>query len=784
MTSTSVSSSATENGAFNVGNAAKKFRDGFASLAQNESPTRSIWKETWTNQGNSTAGRRGNSSGSAYLNVSMDPLTAGSEYILETERLFLYPMRVAFGLSVSQRVFGQEIEISVVSATRDVTETLPTKADLAISGSISVTSNVATINFATNHGLTGGDRVILKNNTDSRMNVGPVVVTVISNTQITIPLTIANATYTAGGSVQWADHFRYANNAVGLLLENATVTNGSWVSRRNGFNTRYTTAQTIQTTAGIQSNTSAYTDSFNPTGRYELVLNQEESALITRANDGTSALGAPLKYTNGLADEEKDYKVRLRVKNLENITRPVARIVSATKSGTTTATIVTDVAHGLNTLDQVQIYGVRDQTNYPNLTVATAIASIVNATTFTIIIGPAVTNVSNGGSVYRVNGGVLAPGVFAQVAQSISRTSNVLTIVGNATWATPLPGENIYLHGCNATSMGLYDGSYKVLRVNTTSLQLESTGPDFVSINCGGTVIRKTDVRLHFVSQLEYTRHIVELAQNNGINDVSRSLPVNAVVNSGVITTVTGVTTVSTVTTVTGVTTVSTVTAAGLQIPITVADIASAALATTTTTAAVTPAQGVSYRISIPVTVVTGTNPTLDVSIEESDDSGTNWFKVYDFPRITTTGIYRSPVIQLTGNRVRYVQTVGGATPSFTRSLNRLQAHASSAFNRQLIDRTIVPNTITSTSATLAVYGLSDFNLFVRCTAQTTPATIALQFSHDATNWYTSATTVATINGLAQAKVTNERWGFVRAIVTVGGTGITLAELVIAGSNS
>lgn len=115
------------------------------------------------------------------------------------------------------------------------------------------------------------------------------------------------------------------------------------------------------------------------------------------------------------------------------------------------------------------------------------------------------------------------------------------------------------------------------------------------------------------------------------------------------------------------------VAAAGLLIPTTVADVASAALTTTTTTAAITPTAGLAYSVNIPVTVVSGTSPTLTVRIEESDDTGTNWYEVYTFPTITATGIYRSPIIRMRGNRIRYVQTVTGTTPSFTRAINRLQ---------------------------------------------------------------------------------------------------------------
>ena len=196
------------------------------------------------------------------------------------------------------------------------------------------------------------------------------------------------------------------------------------------------------------------------------------------------------------------------------------------------------------------------------------------------------------------------------------------------------------------------------------------------------------------------------------------------------------------VTTVGTVTTVSTVTAANLAIPGTIADVASAAIATTATTATLTPTFGTAYSVNIPVTAVAGTLPTLDVSIEESDDAGTNWYKVYDFPRITGTGIYRSPILRLRGNRVRYVQTIGGTgSPSFTRAINRLQISHAATLIAQLVDRTIVPNTISTTTPALLVEGCQDFNFFVRCSAQTTPATITAQFSHDNVNWHTTGST-------------------------------------------
>jgi hypothetical protein len=672
-------------------------------------------------------------------------------------------MRFINMLSISQRIIGQEFEVSIVGVdgVGAITNLTP-KSDLSISGTVTIASNVATINFASAHNLKTSDRVILFGNTERRLNVGPVVVTVLTATSITVPCTLANGTYTAGGVVRWADALAYAKNGAGLLYENATATNASFLSRRNGFNTRFSPAQTVVTTAN--SATVNYADPFNATSMNVFIANQEEFTVIPRTPDSIVASGTPLKLHQGLPDEEIEYKIRVRAKNLDNFTVPVARITAIAKTGTTTATVTTDVAHGLATTDFVQIYGVRDITNFPNLTASTAVASIVSPTEFTIIIGTASTTSSAGGTVFLNQGSVLAPGISAINVQSISRTSNIITLVGNTTWTGLLPGQTIQLHGCDATSMGLYDGAYKVLRIDTTSLELESIGSDFGSINCGGAVMRRSDFRLHAVSELDHTRHIVELSNSQGSNDISKSVPVRVnAIDAGTITTVS---------------TVTAVTAANLALPGTIADVASAALTTTTTTAAFTPTFGTAYQVNIPVTVFTATS--LDISVEESDDSGTNWYKVYDFSRITATGIYRSPILRLRGNRVRYVQTFAGTT--CTRAINRSQiSHAASQIV-QLVDRTIVPNTLNSVTPALLIEGCQDFNIFARCTAQTTPANLTLQFSYDTVNWHTSAQTLATSVGIAHAKVQNEQWKFARLIVSAAGTGITLGEAIITGN--
>ncbi len=758
----------TESNALAVGNFIQKFRDGFVAAQ----PDLTVWDQVWVNQGSSLVAAGGNSAGSSYMKISMCPITAGSEYILTSKASFKFPVRFAYGLTLSQRILGQETELSLVGVDgSSVVETIPVVADLPISGTVAVATNVATINFSAAHGLTGGDRVILVGNADPRLNVGPVVVTVVSTTQITVPLTLANASYTAGGVVRWADPLGMARNSLSMNHDTVTATNSTFVSRRNGARFR-TSVATIVTTVATQTNTNPFTDALNPAGETELIGNMEEVFFSNRAID-TVAAATGARYTNGIPDEEKEYKIRIRVKNLDNLTVAGARITSIVKTGTTTATVTTDVAHGLVATDQVQIYGVRDQTNFPNLTAQTAITSIISPTQFSIVIGTASSTSSAGGAVWKVQGSILAPGIIGQVASSIARTANVLTITGSAAWAGLIPGDTIHLHGCDATSMGLYDGAYKVLQLSTTALRLESVGSDFTSINCGGAVIKRTDARLHFIRLADYTRHAVEMVSSRGVIDLSRAMPV-----TGPVTITSG-----TVTTVSTVTTVGSVTSANLAIPGTIADVASAALTTTTTTATLTPTFGISYQVNIPVTAVTGTNPTLDVTIEESDDTGTNWYRVYDFPRITATGIYRSPHIPFFGNRIRYVQTVGGTTPSFTRAVNRLQSNYPALPQRQLIDRTISLTTLNSATPILLTRDCGNATqLIINIGAVTTTApAIQLEGSDDfGTTWYSIGTPLTAVaSSTVQVTTLDVNAAAVRARVSTAGVGVTAGYVMI-----
>lgn len=462
----------------------------------------------------------GNAASASYLDISKDPFAAGTETVIETLASFDLPFRVGFGISLSQRASGQEFSVQAVSTDSPSA----TFAPVTIS-SISQTTTTLSVTTATAHGLVPGDRICVAGVSDSRFNYSQLVVaTIPTPTTFTATAgpagTIASVTAGpfSGGTVTKRPALNYARDGSSMVFEGTSATQASFYVRSEGGDSipsgtvAGNQGVAVGTSASVQlvNTTAAY--AFTPTTQTELFVQPDAVTWIdTIIDTQTAAFGVRHKRTQVVPNPSKRYKLRLRGANLPSFSKAVAKIVSATKTGTTTATIVTDVAHGLTTDDQVVIYGNRDQTNFANLTTATAVASVVNSTTFTIAYGAAATAVTYGGFVARVNGGLAVPGLISQVAQSVTRTSNLVTIVGNAAWSGLSIGDYVNIYGMRVDTTGAdlgLDGSYRVRDVATTSLVLEPistnggtgpTGVDVTSTNVGGAIIKRSCMRVHFI---------------------------------------------------------------------------------------------------------------------------------------------------------------------------------------------------------------------------------------------------------------------------------------------
>lgn len=215
------------------------------------------------------------------------------------------------------------------------------------------------------------------------------------------------------------------------------------------------------------------------------------------------------------------------------------------------------------------------------------------------------------------------------------------------------------------------------------------------------------------------------------------------------------------------------------------ADQASAAITTTTNGGTITVANGTSVAFNIAITVVSGTLPTYNFSVQESGD-GTNWTTIYAAPRFTTTGFFTTASIKLNHNRYRIVETIGGTTPSFTRAITSSRTAGSNVMERYLVDTTIAPATALSTSASLNVDGCTTYGFIALLGAGGTGnIQIALDGSDDNVNWVNGLTfvnVVAAQTSPVQCAYSASRFRFIRARVVTAQAASTIGYLTLFGT--
>ena len=762
-------------------------------------PDTSFWEETALASGDFILAR-GNTGGAGWIEISKDPTAADTETVLSVIEPIHMPIRINAMVSMTHRNAGEHNALIqfVSDDEADGQALLPMPEPVEILNASQATT-VITINFATapTTPFRIGQVVSTYGFVDTRLNVNSATVaTIPSATQITLVGNDYAFTSTTIGStngnglafIERYDQMGGARNGVSIVHGSATVTQRRFYTRSQGGVSRPsgTLAGSHHVTTGTDLSTALATgygvDAWGAPLETVLMASRDAVLVQDRATDSNAAYSVRYRSTQVVPNPARTYRVRFRVRSTPSLTRPMAKIVSVSKAGSTTATVTTDGPHGLTTGNFVGAYGVRDQTNFANLTTGAA-CTVTGTNTFTVVWGSSVTATSYGGFVMRVQGQQALGGAIAQVAQSVSRTNNILSLVGNATWAAPaVIGNIVQLHGVRDNSTGAdlgLDGAYVVTNIATTTLTLTPvpgqapTGGDITSTNCGGGVIQRLGFRIHAIMAVDYEPILSEPTFKGNTDAGEAQTVAGSVSVSG------------TVTSNIGTGTLAAVTSANLGIPGTIADVASAALTTTTTTAALTPTFGTSYQVNIPVTAVTGTTPTLDVGIEESDDAGTNWFRVYDFPRITATGIYRSPKLPLTGNRVRYVQTVAGTTPSFTRAINRLQNSDNPEMIRQRIDRSLASaQALNAVTPSLNVENCRSAQLLITAGAITTTApALQLEGSDDnGVTWYAiGAPLTAVASSTVRVVVVDVHSQLIRARVSTAGVAATLTHVLIKG---
>lgn len=541
-----------DGGALMTGNLDTPFRETFESWPSDE------WTETKA-PGDIVA-VDGNALGASYLAISLSPLTAGTETFVDTVDTFTMPFDLAVGLHLSQNAWGQDCSVEFI----DVDE-IPAVEDMEVSA-ISQTTTVLTVDTVLPHNLVPGKRIGIRGCSNAVVNYPSLVVAAIASpTQFTATggpnSTIPSQTVTNPAGAKGFVYFRPAlssrRNGTALHFESTTATLGFVYARAsagdalpfasgsgNAINARQAT--TVGTTASVPLVASSpYTYTFTPTNEYRLTLMEDRLQWSDALVDSIAASNARVTRTQVVPNPAKRYRVRLKARNEPSLTVPGGQIVTVSKAGATTATVFTGAAHGLATGDLVVGYGVRDTGTgfYPALTTPAAV-TVINPNTFTVVWGTLATNTSFGGFFAKVNAACPVPGAVSQSIQSAVKTTladgqHQIVLVGSATWAGLVIGDEVDILGCRdavtgLTSIGI-DGVWKVANLATTTLTLVNvpgyspTVADFALVNCGGAVIKRTTMRISYLRPTQFERQRVEMLPRPS-GDAAASAPVSGAV--------------------------------------------------------------------------------------------------------------------------------------------------------------------------------------------------------------------------------------------------------------
>lgn len=495
----------------------------------------------------------GNAAGASYLSISKSPWDAGTQTTLETVEDFLMPIELAIGASRSQATLGQEFSMELV----DTDTPLDPVADIAIS-SITQSTTTLTVDTVADHGLVPGNCIGIVDCSNQLANYPALVVASIpSPRQFTATAgpngTIPSQTITnpagAKGSVYLRQRLGLANDGVSQIFENATATTASFYVRSEGSDALPSgtvtgnQAITVGSTASVQLVNAPYTYTFSPTTEYRVITQADRVQASDLPVDSLLQSSNRVLRTQVCPNPSKKYKFRVRATNNKSLTVLTCKIISAFKTGTTTATFSTLTPHGLTTGDLIVYYGNSNTgaSAFPNVTTPTAV-TVTGLNAFTMVIGTAATVTGWGGVIAKVQGGnalsalgVVNNSAVSAILTTLTNGEKQLVLTGASAWSGLSIGDYVNVEGVtNVTDGGTLgvDGPWKVANSVTTALTLvpcndafAATLPVFGATTCAGAVIKRSCLRLSYVRVFDYDRQRVEMLPRPS-GDVSSGAPV------------------------------------------------------------------------------------------------------------------------------------------------------------------------------------------------------------------------------------------------------------------
>jgi hypothetical protein len=490
--------------------------------------------------------KRGNTAGAGWVEISKSPFTENTLTSLELVPRIRMPLKANAMVSMTHRNAGQQSFLTQLVS--DDTAPLAALVPVQILNA-SQSGNTVTVNFtnAPDVPFRVGQVVSIRGFIDTRLNVNSAVISwVISPTSITVvgndyTFTSTTINTTLGNStafIERMDMLANAYNGLSCVRSNGSATSARFYTREEGSLAKPSGTISGNHSIAVGSDVASalvnapYTESFGVPLEAIFLANSDGVIAADRVPDINTALTPRFRQSQTSPDPDLDYRLRFEVRNTEAPTRPVAKIVSIVKSSSATAAVTTADPHNLTTGQSVGIYGVNDQTNFINTN--NIICTVTGANTFTVTLGASATATGYGGMVTLTQGQQPLGGLVPQVAQSISRTNNIVTVTCNANITGTTIGNIVELYGfrsaLNGADLGP-DGTYVVRNIISNNLFLEPiadrapTGVDVTTINCGGAIIQRLGVRIHGVVITDYNPVLIEPSVK-GSGDSGDALPV------------------------------------------------------------------------------------------------------------------------------------------------------------------------------------------------------------------------------------------------------------------
>lgn len=530
--------------------------DGIYHLTRYRGGLASNYDHTITN--GDFAVERISANGQKFVELSIDPLTDDHESVLTYQSPMRAPFTMAVPFAISQRARNSYFSLEAV----DLDTPFENIRTLIAIASISQATTTLTIVLTEPCNLQRDERFHVYGLVDSRLNYSNVTVATLSTDRKTITATVADDGTITSATVAAVNNSGYIVEAIssisnangmawrfsgGSATAAACIIRGSGTKPRKSGTLGGADTVTAATTAPIIGNGGNGQFEIRPTSCFELILDRGIASFEDYATDSSVTTSTVRNiHESASPDTNVQYTPQLRSISPKSMSRPIAKIVSAVKSGSTVATITTDVAHGLVSGNIVDLFGIRDQTNFVQFNTLTV--TVLSETTFTVSFGTSYTGTSYGGVVILRNGNASITGASVQAIQSVSIDNyGILSVTGNTTWSGITVGEYVQLHGVrnatNGADMGL-DGAYVLIDLTTNIIKLKAvtdldgvivkdgngvnvtpTLAPMVSTNCGGSVIMRTTARIHDMVVQQFNYQAVKI-DGQGTTRLDKAVPV------------------------------------------------------------------------------------------------------------------------------------------------------------------------------------------------------------------------------------------------------------------